>query len=124
MSPQNLQTNRPSNLIRRKISLLPSVQGWRAEVRNWAARRAGEGPWASQGATTADGCRSRDSEQHVKGEGQRGRGPRMQNNSFADKLRGNTATRKAEAALWLLFHSLRIRACPGGEHPGSTAGGV
>lgn len=99
------------------------MQGQRAEVRNCAARRAGEGPWASQEAATANSCRSRDSEKEVRGGGQKGRGPRMQNNSFADKLRGNT-TRKAEAALQLLFHSLRRQVCPGDEHPGSIAAGV
>lgn len=42
-------------------------------------------------------------------------------NSFADKLRGNTATRKAKAALLLLFHFLRRQACSADEHPGSVA---
>lgn len=48
----------------------------------------------------------------------------MQNNNFADKLRGDTATRKAEATLQPLFLSLRRQVCPGGEHPGSIAAGV
>lgn len=48
----------------------------------------------------------------------------MQNNSSADKLKGNKATRKAEAALRLLFHFLRRQVCPGGEHPGIIAAGV
>lgn len=49
------------------------MQGQRAEVRIRAARRAGDGPWASQGAATAHGGGSRDSEEEVRGGGQRGR---------------------------------------------------
>jgi len=47
------------------------VQRQRNEVRDCAARRTREGPWASQGAATANGCQSRGLEEDVKAGRQR-----------------------------------------------------
>lgn len=63
----------------------------------------GKVPEHRRGTATANHYRSKGSEEEVREGGQQG----MQNNSFTDKLKGDTATRKAEAALLLLFHSLR-----------------
>lgn len=85
MLPQNLQTNKPSNLIRRKSPCSFLHKGKGTDVGSCAARQDGEGPWASEGAATANGCQSTDSEKEGREGGQQERGPRVQNNSFADK---------------------------------------
>lgn len=67
MSPQNLQTNKPNNLIRRKS---PCSLLWRPEVRKYAASGAEEGSWASQGDAAAPSHHSKVSVEEVKGAGQ------------------------------------------------------
>lgn len=82
------------------------MEGKRAEGRRCAARGAEESPWAAQGDATAPTHHSKDPWADVKGAEQQGEVPSTQNISCAGKLRGNTATTKMEAALWLLFFSL------------------
>lgn len=89
------------------------TEGWREEM---CCQGSGEGPWILQGDATAPSHLSKDSVEDIKRAGQQGEDPSAQNNSSSGKLRGNTATRKTEAALWLLFYSLRRRACPGSKH--------
>lgn len=124
MSPQNLQTNKPSNLIRRKSPCSLLWKSRRLKTGTVLPGGYGEGPWASQGDATTPRHQSKDSVEDTKGAGQQGEDPSTQNNSFAGKLRGNTATRKMEAALWLLVYSLGRQACTESKRPGSIAAGV
>lgn len=107
MSPQNLQTDKPSNFIRRISSFSLLCKGRGLKLATVVPGDLGKVPEHHSGTATANHYRSKGSEEEVREGGQQGRGLRMQNNSFTDKLKGNTATRKAEAALLLLFHSLR-----------------
>lgn len=121
MSPQNLQTDKPSNFIRRISSWSLLWKGRGLKLGTVVPGGLGKVPEHRRRTAMADHCRSKGSEKEARGEGQQGRGLRMKNNSFADKLRGNTVTSWGSSLSAVPPPKMTSLGC---EHPGSRAAGV